>query len=147
MNLDFFFQGGLIFFIVFLLWESRNYPFESGIYPQIVGVITLTLLLYLWGSNLRKKREHKREPREIRLRGDGFLKIWLVTVIATLLGFLGGFLLSVLCYYVGYALLQGQRRSGLRHTLGVGVALTAFFYILFGWFMNVPMFEGWLVHF
>ena len=70
----------------------------------------------------------------------------LTIVVATLLGFLVGFLVSILCYYVGYAFLQ-RDRINLIKTLAIGVTLTFLFYLSFGHFMKVPLLRGWLINF
>ena len=96
--------------------------------------------------HFRKKEESKVENPESNLRRRRFVEVTLIIVVATLLGFIGGFLLSILCYYVGYAFFQ-RDRIGLIRTLAIGVTLTVLFYLSFGWFMNVPLLRGWLLSF
>ncbi len=146
LNLDLFLQLGLLGLFVLLIWESRSYPFESRFYPQIIGGITIVLLLVSMVRHFLKKWEKKETGPEVALRRRRFFQIFLVVVLATILGFLGGFLLSVLFYYVAYAFFQREKRRFIQ-TLGIGLALTVFFYISFGWFLNVPLFRGWLVNF
>ncbi len=146
LDLDLFFQLGLWVFFVLLIWESRSFPFESRFYPQIISGITMVLLLVSTIKHFLKKWEKKEIGPEVALRRRRFFQISLVVVLATILGLLGGFLLSVLCYYVAYAFLQ-KKRTRFIQTLGIGLALTVLFYISFGWFLNVPLFRGWLVNF
>lgn len=109
-------------------------------------MIALILLLVSIIRHFRKKEETKVENPEHALRRQRFIEITLVIIVATLLGFIGGFLLSILCYYVGYAFFQ-RGRIGLIRVLAIGVTLTVFFYLSFGWFMNVPLLRGWLLSF
>jgi predicted CDP-diglyceride synthetase/phosphatidate cytidylyltransferase len=146
LNLDLFFHLVLLALFIILMWESRLYPPESSFYPRIVGGITIILLLVSLVRHFRKKEEEKKTGTESTVRLRRFFQISLVIVLATVLGFLGGFILSVLCYYVAYALFQ-EERTRLIRTLGIGVALTVLFYISFGWFMQVPLLRGWLVDF
>ncbi len=146
LDLDFFFQVTLLGFFSLLIWESRSYPLESKFYPRIISVIALILLLISMARHFREKEETKVENPEYALRRRRFVEITLVIIVATLLGFIGGFLLSILCYYVGYALFQRGRISLVR-ALAIGVTLTVLFYLSFGWFMNVPLLRGWLLSF
>ncbi len=147
INLGFILHGGLILFLLLLLLESRNYPAKSSIYPQIVGGVTLALILFSFIGHFRTACQDKGDFFKSPLHRKRFLKISLVTVLATVLGFLGGIILSVFCYYSVHAMLEEKRRFGLPCTLGMGVALTFFFYIVFGLFMNIPMFQGWFFQF
>ena len=146
LDLDFFFHLILLFLFSFLIWESRSYPFESKFYPRIISVIALILLLVSLTRHFRKKEAGKVKGPEYILHRRRFLQIILTIVLATLLGFLGGFLFSILCYYVGYAFFQRERIKLIR-TLAIGVTLTFLFYLSFGWFMNVPLFRGELISF
>lgn len=145
LNLDFFFQMGLLSLFVLLLFDSKRYPFESRLYPQIIGGITLILLLFSLFRHFWSKGKEKEHDPGVALRRKRFLQISMVVVLATVLGFLGGFIVSVLCYYVAYALFQ-EDKTKLFRTLSIGIALTVLFYISFGWFMNVPLIQGWLVN-
>lgn len=146
LDLNFFFQFGLLALFALLIWESRSYPPESSFYPQIIAGITIILLIVSLVRHFWKKEEGKKTGPEFTLRLRRFFQVSLVIVLATILGFLGGFLLSVLCYYVAYAFFQEDRTKLIR-TLSIGVALTFLFYISFGWFMKVPLLRGWLVDF
>lgn len=145
INTDFFFQAGVLSFFLLLLWDSRRYPFESRLYPQVIGIIALILVAVSLFQHFREEQE-KVTDSVVSLRRTRFFQISLILVFATALGFLGGFLLSVLCYYVAYAFFQEDKTKLLR-TLIIGIALTVIFYISFGWFMNVPLFRGVLVNF
>ena len=145
LDLDLFFQMVLLALFVIMMWESRSYPSESSFYPRIVAGVTIILLLVSLVRHFRKKGEAKTD-RESILRRRRFLQISLVVVLATVLGYVGGFIVSVLCYYVAYALFH-EDRTRLIRTLGIGVVLTVLFYISFAWFMQVPLLRGWLVDF
>lgn len=150
LNVDLFFQLGLLSLFLLLIWESRSYPFESRFYPQILGWITVAFLLFsLIRHFVEKGKEEVADPG-VATRRRRIFQISLVVILATVLGLVGGFIISVLCYYVTYALFQKnikKERYGLLRTLGIGIALTVLFYISFGWFLNVPLFRGWLVNF
>jgi hypothetical protein len=146
INLDLFFHMGVLSFFLLLLWESRRYPFESRLYPQVIGVFALILIAVSLFQHFRREEKEAVVDTLAGLRRKRFLQISLILVFATAIGFLGGFLLSVLCYYVAYAFFQEDKTKLLR-TLGMGVALTIIFYISFGWFLNVPLLRGVLVNF
>jgi hypothetical protein len=146
INTDFFFQAGVLSFFLLLLWDSRRYPLESRLYPQVIGLITLVLIIISLFQHFRGEEQEKVRDAGADLRRKRFFQISLVVVFATALGFLGGFLLSVLCYYVAYAFFQEDKTKLLR-TLIIGIALTVIFYISFGWFMYVPLFRGVLLNF
>lgn len=146
INLDLFFQLGVFSFFLLLLWDSRRYSFESRLYPQVIGIVALILVAVSLFQHFRGEEQEKVTDSVVSLRRTRFFQISLIVVFATTLGFLGGFLLSVLCYYVAYAFFQEDKTKLLR-TLIIGIALTVTFYISFGWFMNVPLLRGVLVDF
>jgi hypothetical protein len=146
INLNLFFHLGVLIFFLLLLWDSRRYPFESRLYPQVIGIIVLILILVSLLQHFRGKEKEKVADSLAGLRRTRFLQISLILVFATAVGFLGGFLLSVLCYYVAYAFFQEDKTKLLR-TLSIGIALTVICYISFGWFLNVPLFRGVLMNF
>ena len=146
INLDLFFQMGVLSFFLLLLWESRRYPFESRLYPQVIGITAFVLIAVSLFQHFRREEQVKVTDSGLSLRRTRFLQISLILVFATAVGFLGGFLLSVLCYYVAYAFFQEDKTKLLR-TLITGITLTVIFYIAFGWFMDVPLFRGVLVNF
>lgn len=146
LNLNFFFQLGLLGLFGLIIWDARRYPFESRFYPQVISVIAVVLLLVSIFLHFQQKNDEKTAVSEAVLARRRVYQTFLVIAFATILGLIGGFLLSILCYYVSYALFR-EDRSGLPRTLGIGVGLTVLFYILFGWFMKVPLFRGWLVNF
>ncbi len=146
LNLDLFFQLGLLGLFVLLIWESRSYPPESSRYPQIIGGIAIVLLLVSIVRHFLKRVEENKTGPEFTLYRRRFFQISLVIVLATVLGFIGGFILSVLGYYIAYAFFQEDKTKLIRN-LAIGLALTVLFYISFGWFMKVPLVGGWLVHF
>ncbi len=145
INLALFLQMGLFSFFLLLLWESRRYPFESRLYPQVIGITTLVLLAISLWQHFRGTGQEKQDGPESSLRRKRFLQTSLIIIFATALGYLGGFLLSVLCYYAAYALFQEDKAKLIR-TLGIGIGLTVLFYISFGWFMNIPLLRGWLLN-
>jgi hypothetical protein len=146
LNMDLCFQIVLFFLFSFLIWESRSYPFESKFYPRIISGVALILLLVSMVRHFRKKVDGSVYYPQDTLRRRRFLEMVATIVVATLLGFLAGFLVSILCYYVGYAFLQRDRISLIR-TLAIGVTLTFLFYLSFGHFMKVPLLRGWLINF
>lgn len=137
---------GVLSFFLLLLWDSRRYPFESRLYPQVIGIIALMLIAVSLFQHFRGEDQAKVTDAAVSLRRTRFYQISLILVFATAVGFLGGFLLSVLCYYVAYAFFQEDKTKLLR-TLSIGIALTVIFYISFGWFLNVPLLRGVLVNF
>jgi putative exporter of polyketide antibiotics len=146
INLNLFFHMGVLSFFLLLLWDSRRYSFESRLYPQVIGIIALILIAVSLFQHFRGEEQEKVLDSLASLRRTRFLQISLILVFATAIGFLGGFLLSVLCYYVAYAFFQEDKTKLLR-TLSIGIALTVIFYISFGWFLNVPLLRGVLVNF
>ena len=144
VNLDFFFQVGVLGVFVLLLWDSRHYPPESRDYPRLIGAITLLLIVVSLFRHFWKKGKEEERDAETNLRRKRFFQFSLIVVLATVVGLLGVFILSVVCYYVAYAFLQ-RKSASLIKSLSIGMALTVLFYITFGWFMNVPLIRGWLI--
>jgi membrane protease YdiL (CAAX protease family) len=145
-NLDFFFHAGLLGLLLVFIGISTTYPFESRVYPQALCTITSILIIASLIRHFLQKSKHKDRSADGASSRRKFYEVMLVMIVATGIGLMGGFLLSIVCYYVGYALLQ-ENRSGLPKTLGIGFALTAVYYLLFGWVMEVPLFRGWILHF
>ena len=144
VNLDVCFQLLLFALFIILLWKSASYPLESRLYPQIIGMITSALLIATLARSFRKgNAQEKSTDPEVSLRRKRFLETTLIVILATGLGFIGGFILGVLCYYIAYAFLREEKGKRV-HTLSIGMGLTVLFYIVFGWFMNVPLLRGWL---
>ncbi len=144
VNLALFFQVGVLGLFVLLLWDSGHYPPESRDYPQLIGAVTLVLIVVSLFRHFLEKGKQEERDAESSLRRKRFFHFSLVVVLATVVGLLGGFIFSVFCYYVAYAFVQRKSMSLIK-SLSIGMALTVLFYITFGWFMNVPMFRGWLV--
>lgn len=145
-NMDLCFQMVLFLLFSFLIWESRTYPLESKFYPRIISGIALILLLVSLVRHFRKKADGAVHYPQDTLRRRRFVEMAVTIVVATLLGFLVGFLGSILCYYVAYAYLQREKINLIR-TLAIGVTLTFLFYFSFGHFMKVPLLRGWLINF
>jgi len=146
LNLDFFFQLVLLVLFGLIIWDARRYPFGARFYPQMISGAAVVLLVVSLFLHFRQKGEEETTVPENVLRHRRVSQVLLVIALATVLGLLGGFLLSILSYYIGYALFR-EDRSALPRTLGIGVALTVLFYILFEWFMKIPLLQGWLIHF
>jgi len=126
-------------FFTLFLWKSFDYPFEVRLYPQVITLTGLTLVGLSLFQHLKQGKGTA--PMEDVLRRARFYRISLILIAGIILGFLIGFLGSVLFYYIAYAYFQGERKKLPRNLL-IGTSLTFFFYLLFGYFMGVPLFRG-----
>ena len=138
----------LIQFLLFglfaiLLWESRSYPLKSRLYPQFIALTTMTLILVSLVQDFRGMVKNRKLDVVKPIFHRRFFQITFVIVLATFVGFLGGFILSVFCYYIVYALFQENKSQLFKH-LAIGFILTVIFYFSFTLFIRVPLFRGWL---
>ena len=71
IDLDFLFQAGALSFFLLFLWDSRRYPLESRLYPQVIGLtalvlITISLLQHFRGRVKEKETDSRSSFRRKR---------------------------------------------------------------------------------
>ena len=155
MRLEFGFK--VVLFAVFAgaYLVAMHYSQKARQFPQLIAFLTLILIfLSLLGDMARrlKRRDTLRTDRDARpgsderLRRLRFYKAWVVILVATGAGVLGGFLFSTFFLLAGFPLLLGDdQKRGLPRRLSVAVVLTACIYLIFQYLMGVPLLSGLLI--
>ena len=64
-----------------------------------------------------------------------------IILVSLVIGYLGGFLLTVPFYFITFGLLQGEKRHALRYVI-IALAITAATYFSFTTLMAVPLLNG-----
>jgi hypothetical protein len=65
----------------------------------------------------------------------------IIILISLVIGYLGGFLLTVPLYFIGFGILHGDRKKVLKYVI-VAVATTVVTYLSFTSLMGVPLLRG-----
>jgi hypothetical protein len=132
---------------------ARGYPPRSRQFPELIALVSLGLLaVSLLRDLTRRAFGHEiaetgdteltivdpavRRERRRRVRRAGA-----IIAGSTALGFVGGFVVTVLLCYLGFAWFFGRRPLFLRN-VAVAVAVTLAIYLLFDRVMAVPMLVG-----
>ena len=141
-------RGNLIFAIalflvsILLLVATLNYPFKAKAFPLIVLFIVLILLIIQISREFLTLREKGATEGE---KGDSLrtkhltIWIWMVGTVLMLwvLGFMGTVILLPFLY------LRFKKEGWLLSiTLSLGCGI--FFYGLFGYLLNMPLYSGML---
>ncbi|MGB5079704.1 MAG: tripartite tricarboxylate transporter TctB family protein, partial [Burkholderiales bacterium] len=70
-----------------------------------------------------------------------FYQAWAIILVATGIGFLGGFLFSTVLLLVGFGIAFGRRENRGKNVI-VAVVLAGGVYFVFGRIMAVPLLDG-----
>src|SRR6266403_2101922 len=102
------------------------------------------LVVFALGRNFARSfttAASTRRDRWDRERAARVARAWGVIVVATACGAVGGFLISVVLFFLGFAFFFGTRQAFWRHA-AIGVAISAVIWILFDQIMGVPLLAG-----
>lgn len=133
---------------------AMQYSQKARQFPRLIALLTLILIaLSLAGDLYRRLRERRPPPSGAgqaaawgRIRGSRLMKAWLIILVSTGAGMLGGFLFSAFFLLAGFPLILGEE-SGRRLAwdLSLAVLLTACIYFIFQYLMGVPLLTGLLL--
>ncbi len=142
----------VIFVLFFVL--AMPYPEKSRAFPQLLSVVSLILVIISLTFDFTSKEIVAGELTDVdeaevkvldeetkRARKRRFYKAWGIILVSTAVGFLGGFLFSALCYFLGFALFFGERKNLVKNII-IALVLTAVIYVSFDTIMGVPLLEG-----
>ena len=130
------------------------YPQESRQFPQLLAAISVALTVIAIAMDFLRAQvisgvidgvddtELKiMDAATRRSRRRRFYQAWAILLVATIAGFLGGFLFSTVLLFAGFGLAFGHRQNRVRDII-IAVALTALVYLVFGRIMGVPLLNG-----
>jgi hypothetical protein len=132
---------------------ARSYPAESRQFPQLIAVFTLAILALsllrdFFGGKTAVSPESAEasdagaqtvdQGNEVKERHRRLYLSWAMILVSTVIGFLGGFLITTFLLFIGFALFFGEKKHLLRNVL-VAVMVTAVIYFVFEWIMRVPL--------
>jgi hypothetical protein len=143
----------LVVFSAFYI-AALSFPEQSRQCPQILAVAGLVMTAIALVTDFARKHAVRAEISGVddtelkvldadarRARTKRYYQAWAIILFSTVIGFLGGFLFSAVCLFVGFALYFGSRAKLLRN-LVAGAAMTVVVYLVFGVMMRVPLFNG-----
>jgi cell division protein FtsW (lipid II flippase) len=142
----------LALLFVGILWAQRDYTTPmGGIFPDrimliLVALLLATLILSFTPYRALREEGKKAEAGEPRNWMDLFVVIMMLMLWTTLQRYLGFALLGVLGF-AGMSWYLGGRYRDIRAAgvcLAIGVAVTALFILVFGYFLKVPLPAGTL---
>ena len=138
-----------VFYIV-----AIPFPEKAKQFPQLLAIVSLAFTVMALVLDFVRKNVVQAEVSDVddtelkvldartkRARRTRYYQAWAIIIVATGVGFLGGFLFSALCLFSGFAVLFGSRERLLRNTI-LGVAMTIAVYLVFGMLMRVPLLSG-----
>ncbi|MFB3885128.1 MAG: tripartite tricarboxylate transporter TctB family protein [Thermodesulfobacteriota bacterium] len=154
-NPDVIFQIIVLIASVFLLVITRSYPAKARIFPQILlSIIAILCCAYLsfkvFSPRLfqffvtpespggEEEAEATRQSSTSR-----FYRGWLAIGITVGIFALFGFVFAIPVYFISYFFLLGRKKNFLK-IAGIALATTAAVYIIFGYFLGVPISRGFL---
>src|SRR5205809_2984220 len=145
MRLEVAFELVLLLVVFVALYSlATTYPERSRQFPQLIALVTIALLLLALGRNFARSfttAACTRRDRWDRERAARVARAFSVIVVATACGAVGGFLISVVLFFLGFAFFFGTRQAFWRHA-AIGVAISAVIWILFDQIMGVPLLAG-----
>ena len=143
----------LLFFFIFLYVNAFSYPQESKQFPHLIAffsiaMLGISLLLDFTRRDSVVKKLADAGDKELRLTdgqdGKGKKKrlywTWGIILVATAVGFYGGFLFSTFILFVCFAIFFGQRKELLKNIV-IAILVTLLTYLIFQWLMGVPLLE------
>lgn len=138
---------------LFLLNESSSCPSESRSFPKLIILGTLILsgsllAVYFFFPFLKNivvsplPAAEEEIQREWKTRGR-FYRAWLSIAISLLTAFLFGFVFLIPVFFICYTLFLG-RKTMLMKALFLSLLTAVFLYIVFFYFLGIPMTHGYL---
>jgi hypothetical protein len=177
-NLKTIFKFCLLAFFLFLMWTGRTYPEESRLFPELLGIVTVIIIIVslivdfmktkgtenaktsktlppeLSSSDIREEKmrlikeigeksekDAGYELLEEGLRKKRLIQAVLIVLVSLVVGYLGGFLLTVPFYFLAFGTLHGQRKHIVKYIL-IAAGVTLLVYLFFTFFMGVPLLRG-----
>ncbi len=133
---------------------TRTYPLETRVFPEIL----LYVIIFLSGSQLLMKfffpklllhfdapgAEDDDDDEVVRARdlsSSRFYKSWLAIGIVIAVFILFGFVFTIPVYFMVYAIFLGQQKNLMKLAV-IALMTTGVIYIIFGYFLYVPMIGG-----
>lgn len=130
------------------------FPEKSKQFPQLLALVSLAMTVMALVLDFARKAAVQGEISAVddtelnvldaktkRARRKRYYQAWAIIIVATGVGFLGGFLFSALCLFGGFAVVFGSRKKLKRNTI-VAIAMTIVVYLVFGMIMRVPLASG-----
>lgn len=139
---------------IFAYFFSMPYPEKSRAFPQLISVVSLIFVVLSLFFDFKKKEvvavqltdidddEVKVLSAEEKLvRKQRFYKAWAIMIFSTLMGFLGGFLISAFFFFLCFAFVFGEKKKLVKNIV-ITVVMTIITYVIFEQIMGVPLLEG-----
>lgn len=153
MKLEICFKVVLFFIFGTGYMLATQYSQKARQVPRLIALITLILIaLALLGDLVRWLRERESSsPRSSLPAAEGkrrirFFKAWLIIIVSTGVGVLGGFLFSAFFLLAGFPLLLSDEKGhSLVWQLSLAAIMTACIYVVFQHLMGVPLLSGLLL--
>ena len=133
MRLEVAFEIVLLVAFAVLYGLAMPYPDRARQFPQLIAAFSLVMVVLALVQDLRRGRIQRKRVAIGRVARAGGIIVGL--------GFVGGFLLSVLLFFLGFAFFFGARDAFWRHA-AIAVGVTAAIWVLFERIMGVPLLEG-----
>jgi ABC-type Fe3+ transport system permease subunit len=133
---------------------AAQYSQKARQFPRLIALITLILIalsliqdLYRW---LRERESASTKSSETspkdNIRRTRFFKAWLIIIVSTGAGVLGGFLFSAFLLLAGFPLLLGDETGrSMVWQISLAAMMTACIYMIFEYLMGVPLLTGLLL--
>ncbi len=136
MRLEVAFEIVLLVAFAALYGLAVPYPERARQFPQLIALFSLVMVVLALVKDLRQGRIPRKSIATGRVARAGG-----IIVVATALGLVCGFLVSVLLFFLGFAFFFGARDAFWRHA-AIAVGVTAVIWVLFERIMGVPLLGG-----
>ncbi len=143
----------LLFFGLFFIL-AVPFPEKSKQFPQLIAAFSLIMVIISLIMDFTRKRTMAEgladvDDTELRIldhatqqaRKRRFYNAWLIILIATAAGFLGGFLFTTFLLLLGFPLVFGERRKLFKNTI-VALGMTVVILFIFQWIFEIPLLES-----
>jgi hypothetical protein len=159
IKIDFLFSFFVVLFLIWALWEARNWPAPSKLFPWSLGFIVLTLGLIQLGvagrAALKESRtdeaggksvdDASRSPNLPVTHDTARQRV--ITICCWIVGFfigiwLLGFKLGALC--LTFAFLKFTANESWTLSTAIAVATSLFFWLVFDVTLRAPLGSGFI---
>ncbi len=152
-NPDVIFQIIVLGSCIFLLIITKSYPARARIFPELLlYVIMILCCIYLFFKVFSPKLfqffvtpeslETDEETATLRkLSKTRFYRGWLSIGITVAVFALLGFVFAIPVYFMSYFFFLGQEKNLLK-IASIALVTTAVVYLIFGYFLGLPMTRG-----
>lgn len=153
MKLEICFKLVLFFLFGTGYMVAMQYSHKARQVPCLIALLTLILIafslagdLYRWLRERESSSTKGGRPAVEGTRRTRFFKAWLIIIVSTGVGVLGGFLFTAFFLFAGFPLLLGDEEGRpLVWQLSLAAIMTACIYIVFEYLMGVPLLSGLLL--